>query len=337
MREPTTSPAGAQNLGIDRRRLAWLLVLLPVLLLGGAWLGSQFAAPASRLHPTVSLADQLARAQGTAPKFGALSPDDLALERARQEPKEILTQAAAIRRKFATGGWIFGAWVGLVIGVKLVSLSVRRQRTDYEPDRGDCFACARCFEYCPNELVRRGLMPAAAPAAGGMPGASHVQPLWRARQYERVDTEYAMLRIARAASCFPVTPTASFIPAQGNALGSWPVVQMQANGLAHSVGSGWSSRCNANRSRYVSQSQSRVNRAFSAPNYIGGPEPRALPWAGMNQAFGLKANITASQRAHVGAEEMWVLTRTKAPRLPSIHRRATKTTVSRSTEGALPC
>jgi ferredoxin len=52
--------------------------------------------------------------------------------------------------------------VGLVIAVKLISLAMRRKRTDYEPDRGDCFACARCFEYCPNELVRRGLpVPAA--------------------------------------------------------------------------------------------------------------------------------------------------------------------------------
>jgi NosR/NirI family nitrous oxide reductase transcriptional regulator len=166
MREPQSSPAGAQLLTKDRRRLAWMLALLPVLLAGGGWLGSQFGAPASRLHPTVSLADQLVRAEGTAPKFGALSPDDLALERARQTPKEILTEAAVIRRKFVKGGWIFGAWVGLVIGAKLISLSVRRQRTDYEPDRGDCFACARCFEYCPNELVRRGLMPAAAPALG---------------------------------------------------------------------------------------------------------------------------------------------------------------------------
>jgi ferredoxin len=172
MREPEASPTGGPNLSKDRRRLAWLLALLPVLLAGGAWLGSQFSAPASRLHPMVSLADHLVRAQGTAPKFGVLSPDELALERARQEPQEILTAAAAIRRKFATGGWIFGAWVGLVVGVKLISLSVRRQRTDYEPDRGDCVACARCFEYCPNELVRRGLMPAAAPALGAIANPS---------------------------------------------------------------------------------------------------------------------------------------------------------------------
>jgi ferredoxin len=167
MREPESSPAGAPALAKDRRRLAWMLALLPVLLAGGGSLGHQFSAPASRLHPTVSLADQLVQAQGTDPKLGALSPDDLALERARQAPKEILTEAASIRHKFDIGGWIFGAWVGLVIGAKLISLSIRRERADYEPDRGDCFACARCFEYCPNELVRRGLMPAAALALGG--------------------------------------------------------------------------------------------------------------------------------------------------------------------------
>ena len=81
-------------------------------------------------------------------------------------------EAAVIRHKFSIGGWIFGVWVGLVIGAKLISLSVRRKRTDYEPDRGDCFACARCFEYCPNELVRRGLMPSAA----GLGGAGRSAP-----------------------------------------------------------------------------------------------------------------------------------------------------------------
>jgi NosR/NirI family nitrous oxide reductase transcriptional regulator len=169
MREPQASPADAQTLAKDRRRLASMLALLPVLMVSGGWLGHQFGAPASRLHPTVSLADQLVRAEGTPPNLGVQSPDDLALERARQTPKEILTAAAVIRHRFGVGGWLFGAWVGLVIGAKLISLSIRRKRTDYEPDRGDCFACARCFEYCPNELVRRGLMPAAIPALSGLP------------------------------------------------------------------------------------------------------------------------------------------------------------------------
>ena len=159
MREPDAGKAETQVLVKDRRRLALLLVLLPVLVVSGGWLGGKFSGPASRLNPTVSLAERWVAEREAPVKTGVLSPDDLALERARQAPQELLTEAVGILQKFLTGGWIFGAWGGLVIGVKLLSLSLRRKRTDYEPERGDCFACARCFEYCPNELVRRGMAP----------------------------------------------------------------------------------------------------------------------------------------------------------------------------------
>jgi ferredoxin len=155
MREPTGAAPNPGLLRIDRRRLGILLVLTPLLLGGGGWLGWRFSSAASRMHPTVSLAERFMAERGTPARTGTLSPDDLALERARQSPGEILTAAAAIQSRFATGGWIFGAWIGLVIAGKLISLSLHRRRTDYEPDRGECFACARCFEFCPNELARR--------------------------------------------------------------------------------------------------------------------------------------------------------------------------------------
>ncbi|HVM47178.1 MAG TPA: 4Fe-4S binding protein [Candidatus Acidoferrum sp.] len=177
MREPESGASTGPALAQDRRRLAWLLVLLPALIAGGAWLGWRFSAQASRLNPTVSLAEQFIRERGTPPKFGALSPDELALERARQAPQEILTEASRIREEFAWAGTLFGGWVGLVIGAKLVSGSLRRRRTDYEPDRGDCFACARCFEFCPNELVRRGVMPAAALEGGHSCPPFHPSPI----------------------------------------------------------------------------------------------------------------------------------------------------------------
>jgi polyferredoxin len=164
MREPAAAQVEPDRLASERRRLVLVFALLPVLLAGGSWLGWKFSGAASLLHPTVSLAEHLVREQNTPPKTGVLSPDDLALQRARENPREILTQAVAIRRQFAWGTTLFGLWVGLVIGVKLISVSLRRTRTDYEPDRGDCFACARCFEFCPNELVRRGLSPAVATA-----------------------------------------------------------------------------------------------------------------------------------------------------------------------------
>lgn len=158
MREPHAVKPEASELSLSRRRLALLLVLAPLLIGGLGWVGSRFSVPASRLHPTVALAERFVVERDTPPKTGALSPDDLSLERARQDPQTLLTQAVEIRRKFSVGGWIFGGWVGLVIVAKLISLSLHRRRSDYEPDRGDCFACARCFEFCPNELVRRGVM-----------------------------------------------------------------------------------------------------------------------------------------------------------------------------------
>ena len=179
MREPFTETVDARTLGTERRRLGWLVVMVPLLMSAAGWLGWKFSGPAARMHPTVSLAGQFVRDQSTAPKTGPLSANDLALERARHAPQEILAEAVSIQKKFAIGGWAFGAWVGLVIGIKLLSLSVRQQRTDFEPDRSTCFACARCFEYCPNELVRRGVLaPAVGEAAvvcgGGARGAARL-------------------------------------------------------------------------------------------------------------------------------------------------------------------
>ena len=165
MREPQAAATVRPGLAGDRRRLAWLLVLAPVLIAAGGWLGGRFSLPASRLNATVSLAERFVREKDTPPRTGALSPNDLALERARTNPRELLAGATVIRRRFVFGGWLFGGWIGLVLAAKLISLSLHRQRTDYEPDRGSCFACARCFEFCPNELVRRGVMPAVPPPA----------------------------------------------------------------------------------------------------------------------------------------------------------------------------
>lgn len=162
MREPSTGRPEPRSILSERRWLVSVLVALPVLIAVGSWLGSRFAGPASLIDPRVELAERLAAAKDVMPPAGALDPDGLALARASQDPKAIFTEAARLQSRFIAGGWIFGGWVGLVVGAKFLSLCLRRSRIDYEPDQGSCFACARCFEFCPNELVRRGLMPANA-------------------------------------------------------------------------------------------------------------------------------------------------------------------------------
>ena len=72
----------------------------------------------------------------------------------------MLSEAASLRRRVDLATVLFGGWAGLVLGVKLIALSMQQKRGDYEPDRGGCLACGRCFSYCPNERVRLGLLPA---------------------------------------------------------------------------------------------------------------------------------------------------------------------------------
>jgi ferredoxin len=63
-----------------------------------------------------------------------------------------------IQKQFRLGGALVGAWMGVVIGGKLIAHSIRRRRGEYTADAGTCLACARCFRSCPVELKRLGLI-----------------------------------------------------------------------------------------------------------------------------------------------------------------------------------
>jgi ferredoxin len=161
MREPAPPGITPKALGAARRRLGWLLALLPALVVVGGWAGSELGPAAAQLHPAVALAERYARQRSDPVQYGLMTPEALSLQRAAANPEAVFTAASDLRHRFDLACCLFGGWIGLVIGVKLLALSVLSSRTDYEPDRGACVACARCFTACPNERVRLGWMPAA--------------------------------------------------------------------------------------------------------------------------------------------------------------------------------
>ena len=176
LRRPQAIQTEPRTLTRDRRRLAILLGFLPILIGGGACLGGMLSDALSMVHPTVALSERYLHEPNAAPKTGALSPDDLSLDRARQDPDALLREARSVRHKVRTASWLFGAWAGAVVGFKLISLGIYRNRADYEPASGECFACARCFEFCPNELARRGVQVGAAPASTPVPVLTQAEP-----------------------------------------------------------------------------------------------------------------------------------------------------------------
>jgi ferredoxin len=129
------------------RRLAFILVLMPLVIVIAAVAGRASGRLLSQRHPRVALAMQM---DDTAMhKTEYLSPEQEAFMTAGPALDALRLEAQNLQSRFATGGMILGIWLALVVSIKLIALSVWRPRTDYEPDRVHCFSCARCFSYCP--------------------------------------------------------------------------------------------------------------------------------------------------------------------------------------------
>jgi hypothetical protein len=135
------------------RRLLVLFALVPVVVLGSAFLVSRAGRPLSRVHPTVDLALRVAGESGLANRDA--SDETVAFRTSGESPAALRERARDRQAAFVRGGWWLGGWIGLVVVVMLLGSSTLPVRRDYEADRGRCLSCARCFEYCPTEHERR--------------------------------------------------------------------------------------------------------------------------------------------------------------------------------------
>jgi polyferredoxin len=153
IRKPATLPVQEKR-SVALRRLALVLLLVPLLGVGGAWLGRALHGELAGLHPTVQVAVQV-----QAEDAGTVDYSTLASRTFRGTGKpveELAAEAGAIRGRFRLGATLLGAFIGLVWGCELVSLARWRQRRDFAPDRAECLSCGRCISYCPREHLRRG-------------------------------------------------------------------------------------------------------------------------------------------------------------------------------------
>jgi NosR/NirI family transcriptional regulator, nitrous oxide reductase regulator len=157
IRGPTVvQPVGQRRKG--RRRLAAAIVLLPVLPVLGYWVAAGLGPTLARLHPNVQLAEQM-WLEDNEEGYKEACPANDATDNFRntgRDVRELYGEAAGVITRTRTAAAWLGGWAGLVIGVKLIHLAIRRRRTEYQPDPASCVSCGRCFWYCPNEQARQG-------------------------------------------------------------------------------------------------------------------------------------------------------------------------------------
>ncbi len=131
------------------KRIRRLVLLAPCIVLAGAATGFTMHELFSRLHPTVQLSERVA-----AEDLGIYTEQILESETFRASDKttvELHEDARAIRSEFRSASTWLGVFLGLVVSLKLIGLSVVRKRTIFEPNRAACFSCGRCYAYCPVE------------------------------------------------------------------------------------------------------------------------------------------------------------------------------------------
>ena len=137
-------PAGRRK---QVNRLILLALLLPLLVLGGAWTGGLIHSTLSGVNSKVRLARLLQTASVS--KDQPEPPEITAFRSSGIAQQQLMAEVATIEHDFLTGSRIFGGFIGLVFGMTLIGLVRTPYRTDYVPNRGTCFSCAKCMDYCP--------------------------------------------------------------------------------------------------------------------------------------------------------------------------------------------
>ena len=137
----------------DRRKLAIILIVAPLIIVGGAMLGRALHGTFALMHPSVKTAEQvLLEETGLVDDYTLRSETFRA---SRKTTSELFDEAQIIVNRFRVGATILGAFIGTLFCLYLIGLFRRERNPDYRPNRGNCISCGRCFAYCPREHVRR--------------------------------------------------------------------------------------------------------------------------------------------------------------------------------------
>jgi polyferredoxin len=136
-----------ENKKTSLRNFILICLFIPLLIAVGGYLGSQ-------IHNTLALVNSKVRLAKTIsdPVKMKEIPETFEIKAFRSAGKpaeQVYSEATAILKQFYNGGWIFGGFIGLVFGMLIAGRMTARYRTDYIPNKGRCFSCARCVDYCP--------------------------------------------------------------------------------------------------------------------------------------------------------------------------------------------
>ena len=144
---PSTTDEPKEKNITSRSRFLLFLILIPVFTVTGSLITGYFSDDLSIVHRDVRLANEIRAEELNG--IPSTSQQAIKFSESGETLNELYGKEEIIKTRYRKGAPWAGAFLGLSLGIGLLSLSVRVERRDYLPNKGKCFSCARCFEYCP--------------------------------------------------------------------------------------------------------------------------------------------------------------------------------------------
>lgn len=79
----------------------------------------------------------------------AVSKAAVAFLESGKTEEELFAEEQLVIGRFKKGAPWVGIFLGLSLGLGFFRMTVREPRTGYQPDKGRCVSCGKCFKYCP--------------------------------------------------------------------------------------------------------------------------------------------------------------------------------------------
>jgi len=131
----------------SRKRFILYFLLVPLFAAGGAFLLHNLAPALSGANSTVRLAREI-RAEKKSGIESALK-DVVAFKESGKTESVLFGEEELIIRRFINASPWAGAFLGISLGIGMISFTIRSKRYEYKPHQGKCYSCGRCFKFCP--------------------------------------------------------------------------------------------------------------------------------------------------------------------------------------------
>jgi NosR/NirI family nitrous oxide reductase transcriptional regulator len=148
---PSTMIRESEEPERSRKRFILYFLLIPLFALAGAYILYSLASPLSGINSNVRLAREIRKESETG--IESLSEAVIAFKESGKTEPELFDEEKVIIGRFKKASPWAGMFLGLSLGIGMVSLTLRNRRDEYKPDQGKCYSCGRCFKYCPIKVT----------------------------------------------------------------------------------------------------------------------------------------------------------------------------------------